>query len=97
MDAGSLENFRRIRIPRVHAVQRISFANAHFKHLRGAERQKALIASARHGTHGNVEFLWGHDPVGDGDRRIRDEQPTLHGFTRAIACGTVVPTGRKPK
>jgi len=32
-------NFRRIRIPRVHAVQRLSFANARFKHMRDSAAQ----------------------------------------------------------
>jgi len=61
-------NFRRVRIPRVHAVQRISLANARFKHLRDAVQQKALIASGRGSTMGHVEFLSGFDPVSDWDK-----------------------------
>ena len=40
-------NFRRIRIPRVHAVQRLSLANARFKHMRDSREQKDLIAPAK--------------------------------------------------
>ena len=39
----AFRNFRRVRIPRVHAVQRLSLANARFKHMRDAKVQKALI------------------------------------------------------
>ncbi len=66
--AEAFRNFRRVRIPRVHAVQRISFANAHFKHMRDAARQKALIASGRRSVQGNVEFLLGFDPVAEWDK-----------------------------
>ena len=37
-------NFRRIRIPRVHGVQRLSFSNARFKHMRDSAAQKESIA-----------------------------------------------------
>ncbi len=58
-------NFRRIRVPRVHAVQRLSFANARFKHMRDSAEQKALITSGktRRGV-GNAEWGLGlYDPV----------------------------------
>ena len=64
----AFRNFRRIRIPRVHAVQRISIANAHFKHMRDAAQQKALIASGKRGVQSHVEWLWGYDPVADWDK-----------------------------
>ena len=35
-------NFRRIRIPRVHGVQRLSFSNARFKHMRDSTAQKEV-------------------------------------------------------
>jgi salicylate hydroxylase len=57
-------NFRRIRIPRVHAVQELSFANARFKHMRDSAEQKALITSGKRGVVGNAEWVWGYDPVG---------------------------------
>ena len=37
-------NFRRVRIPRVHGVQRLSLANARFKHMRDSTEQKDLIS-----------------------------------------------------
>ena len=39
--AEAFANFRRIRIPRVHGVQRLSISNARFKHMRDATAQKA--------------------------------------------------------
>jgi len=58
-------NFRRIRIPRVHGVQRLSLANKNFKHLRDSAKQKQAIVSGNSGLHGKVDWLWGYDPVGD--------------------------------
>ena len=45
--------FRRVRIPRVHGVQRLSLSNARFKHMRDAAAQKDAIAT---GT-GSVESI----------------------------------------
>ncbi len=56
-------NFRHIRVPRVHAVQRLSFANARFKHMRDSTEQKDLIASGKASVHGTSEWVWGYDPV----------------------------------
>ncbi len=61
-------NFRRIRIPRVHAVQRISMANARFKHMHDAAAQKALVASGKASTQGHTEWLWGYDPTTEWDK-----------------------------
>ncbi len=61
-------NFRRIRIPRVHAVQRISLANAKFKHMHDAKAQKDLIAAGKGSTQGHAEWLWGYDPILDWDK-----------------------------
>jgi salicylate hydroxylase len=58
-------NFLRIRIPRVHAVQNLSFANAHFKHMRDSAAQKQMIASGKRGVMGPAEWVWGYDPVGE--------------------------------
>ena len=58
-------NFRRVRIPRVHGVQRLSFANARFKHMRDAATQKESIAAGQGSVHGNSDWVWGYDPVGD--------------------------------
>jgi salicylate hydroxylase len=56
-------NFRRVRIPRVHGVQRLSLANARFKHLRDKDAQKASIATGKGSFHGNSDWVWGFDPV----------------------------------
>src|SRR5215212_11957030 len=51
--AEAFANFRRVRIPRVHGVQRLSLANARFKHMRDAAMQKASIAGGKGSVHGN--------------------------------------------
>ena len=61
-------NFRRIRIPRVHGVQRLSFSNARFKHMRDVAAQKESIAAGKGSVHGNSEWVWGYDPVGEWDK-----------------------------
>jgi salicylate hydroxylase len=66
--AEAFANFRRIRIPRVHGVQRLSFANARFKHLRDATAQKQSIAAGTGSVHGNSDWVWGYDPVADWDK-----------------------------
>jgi salicylate hydroxylase len=58
-------NFRRIRIPRVHGVQRLSLSNARFKHMRDAGVQKQSIAAGTGSVHGNSEWVWGYDPVAE--------------------------------
>jgi salicylate hydroxylase len=66
--AEAFGNFRRIRIPRVHGVQRLSLANARFKHMRDATAQKESIAAGKGSVHGNSEWVWGYDPVGEWDK-----------------------------
>ncbi len=61
-------NFRRIRIPRVHAVQRLSLANARFKHMRDSAEQKDLINSGKASVHGTAEWVWIYDPVSGWDK-----------------------------
>ena len=58
-------NFRRIRIPRVHAVQRLSASNARFKHMRDSATQKELIHSGKGSVQGNNEWVLGFDPVAE--------------------------------
>ena len=60
----ALKNFRRIRIPRVHGVQRISFAYAKLKHMRDRTAQKEMISKANSGGI-NSEWIWGYEPVED--------------------------------
>src|SRR5215469_3281940 len=61
-------NFRRIRIPRVHGVQRLSLSNARFKHMRDSAAQKESIATGKGSVHGNSDWVWGYDPVGGWDK-----------------------------
>ena len=61
----AFENFRRVRIPRVQGVQRLSLSNARFKHMRDASAQKDAIAAGTGSVHGTSEWVWGFDPVGE--------------------------------
>jgi len=61
-------NFRRIRVPRVHGVQRLSLSNARFKHMRDSAAQKGKIAAGTGSVHGNSDWVWGYDPVGGWDK-----------------------------
>ena len=66
--AEAFANFRRIRIPRVHGVQRLSISNARFKHMRDSAAQKESISTRTGSVHGNSEWVWGYDPVGEWDK-----------------------------
>jgi salicylate hydroxylase len=61
-----LRQFRRIRIPRVHGVQRTSLAAARMKHMRDRDVQKDRLAKAG----GNIGFgwIWEYDPVASWDK-----------------------------
>jgi salicylate hydroxylase len=59
--AGALQNFRRIRIPRVHGVQLRSLAAARMKHMRDRGVQKARLA--KEGLNDSMEWIWEYDPV----------------------------------
>ena len=61
-------NFRRVRIPRVHGVQRLSLANARFKHMRDSAVQKELITTGKTSVHGNADWVYGYDPIGAWDK-----------------------------
>ena len=64
----AFEQFRRVRIPRVHGVQRLSLSNMRFKHMKDSQAQKASIASGTGSVNGKTEWLWGYDPVADWDK-----------------------------
>ncbi|MFM9971472.1 MAG: FAD-dependent monooxygenase [Burkholderiales bacterium] len=64
----AFSNFRRIRIPRVHGIQRLSLANARAKHMRDSKAQKESIASGKTSFHGKPDWVWGYDPVRDWDK-----------------------------
>jgi salicylate hydroxylase len=66
--AEAFSNFRRIRIARVHGVQRLSLSNARFKHMRDSDKQKDLITSGTGSVHGNSDWVWGYDPVAEWDK-----------------------------
>jgi len=69
--AEAFAGFRRVRIPRVHGVQRLSFSNARFKHMRDSAARKASIASGTGSVQGSTDWVWGYDPVGEWDREPR--------------------------
>ena len=72
LDAGrddpvaALANFRRVRIPRVHGVQKRSALNAKVKHMHDREAQHRLIGK-EYGA-AALEWIWGYDPVADWNR-----------------------------
>ncbi len=65
-------NFRRVRIPRVHGVQRLALANARFKHMRDSAVQKESITTGKTSVHGNADWVYGYDPIG-----AWDKEPTV--------------------
>jgi salicylate hydroxylase len=58
---AALANFRRVRIPRVHGVQRRSFLNARIKHMHDRVAQKAILA--REDKVDSMDWIVGYDPV----------------------------------
>jgi salicylate hydroxylase len=66
--AEAFAGFRRVRIPRVHGVQRLSLSNARFKHMRDAAAQKETIAEGKGSVHGNSHWVWVYDPTAEWDR-----------------------------
>lgn len=66
--AEAFANFRRIRIPRVHGVQRLSFSNARFKHMDDSAAQQQSIVAGTGSVHGSSEWVWGYDPVSEWDK-----------------------------
>ena len=64
----AFRNFRHVRIPRVQAIQRLAIATARFKHMNDTVEQKTMIDSGRGGSHFNIDFVWGFDPVTEWNR-----------------------------
>ena len=58
-------NFRRIRIPRVHGVQRLSLANKNIKHMKDSAKQKEVITSGKPSVAREIDWLWGYDPAAE--------------------------------
>ena len=66
--AEAFAGFRRVRIPRVQGVQRLSLSNARFKHMHDAAAQKESIAAGKGSFQGSADWVWGYDPVGEWDK-----------------------------
>jgi salicylate hydroxylase len=65
----AFENFRRVRIPRVHGVQRFSLTNLRFKHMKDTQAQKAQVD--QHGSshqYAKNDWLYGFEPVTQWDQ-----------------------------
>ncbi|MFM0039480.1 FAD-dependent monooxygenase [Paraburkholderia strydomiana] len=65
----AFENFRRVRVPRVHGVQRFSLTNLRFKHMKDTQAQKAQVD--QHGSshqYAKNDWLYGFDPVTQWDQ-----------------------------
>src|ERR1700674_783009 len=58
---AAFRNFRPLRIPRVHGVQRRSFANARIKHMHDRDAQKAILAKEDKAD--SMAWIYGYDPV----------------------------------
>jgi salicylate hydroxylase len=61
-------NVRRVRIPRVHGVQRLALANLKMKHMKDSKAQKEMLASGKGSVHGNNDWLYGFEPTTDWDK-----------------------------
>jgi hypothetical protein len=87
-------NFRRIRIPRVHGVQRLSLSNARLKHMRDSLAQKESIACGKSSVHGSADWVWSYDPVFEWDNEpFVPAANGVHGFHWFTVCA---PTGWDP-
>jgi salicylate hydroxylase len=64
----AFSSFRRVRIPRVHGVQRLSFSNARFKHMHDSSAQKASIVAGKGSVHGTADWVWAYDPITEWDK-----------------------------
>jgi salicylate hydroxylase len=61
-------NFRRIRIPRVHGVQRLSLANMKFRHMKDTAKLKEAVDSGKASVRGDVEWVWKYEVVNEWDK-----------------------------
>jgi salicylate hydroxylase len=61
-------NFRRVRIPRVHGVQRLSLSNMKTKHMKDTQALKGMIAERKVSVRGKTDWLWGFDPAQEWDK-----------------------------
>ncbi len=62
----AMENFRRIRIPRVHAIQRRSSSIVRSKH--GYDPQNGSTSRAKIDAVDAMAWIWGYDPISGWDK-----------------------------
>jgi salicylate hydroxylase len=65
---AAFQNFRRVRIPRVHTVQTLALARARLKHLRDGTAQKATLSPTNQSMRKTQDWLWGYDPTTEWDK-----------------------------
>jgi len=76
-------NFRRVRIPRVHGVQRLSLANMKFRHMQDTAKLKEAVDSGKASVRGNVEWVWRYEVVNEWDKE--PSVPAAYGSDVAAA------------
>lgn len=69
----AMENFRRIRIPRVHAIQRRSSSIVRSKHR--YDPRNGSTSRAKVDAVDAMAWIWGYDPIGDWDKLRLTERP----------------------
>jgi salicylate hydroxylase len=62
-------NFRRIRIPRVHGVQRLSLLNMRFRHMQDTAKLKEAIDSGKGSVRGQVDWVWKYEVVNEWNKK----------------------------
>jgi salicylate hydroxylase len=62
-------NFRRIRIPRVHGVQRLSLSNMRFRHMQDTAKLKEAIDSGKGSVRGQVDWVWKYEVVNEWNKK----------------------------
>ena len=73
--AEAFANFRRIRIPRVHGVQRLSLSNARARHLHNSATQKEPTAAGRSASTAAPTGCGGTIPLANGTRSLLFQTP----------------------
>ena len=61
-------NFRRVRIPRVHGVQRLSLANMKFRHMQDTAKLKEAVDSGKASVRGQADWVWRYEVVNEWDQ-----------------------------
>ena len=74
--AEAFANFRRVRIPRVHGVQRLSLANKGFRHMQDTAKLKEAIDSGKGSVRGQVDWVWRYEVVNEWDKE--PSVPTIY-------------------